>query len=232
MRARLLAIPLSLYLALALLACTKPPATNDASTGTNATDANTKGSNGFSERRESREARQERRPQPLIVAAGTSISITLDSALGSKISEAGSKFYGSTSRDVMVGNEVAIPRGTDVEGTVEDAKPLGRFKGGAVLRVRLDAINLNGNDLPLATSMRSFSEKGKGKRTAVLTGGGAALGGIIGALAGGGKGAAIGLAAGAGAGAGGSAFTGNKEIVLPAESELTFELSQDLEVRQ
>ena len=52
---------------------------------------------------------------------------------------------------------------------------------------------------------------------------GAALGGLIGGLAGGGKGAAIGLAAGAGAGAGGSALTGNKDIVLPAESDLTVE---------
>ena len=64
-----------------------------------------------------------------------------------------------------------------------------------------------------------------------MAGGGAALGGIIGALAGGGKGAAIGAAAGAGAGTGGAAFTGNKEIVLPAEYDLTFELSQPLEVR-
>jgi len=65
-----------------------------------------------------------------------------------------------------------------------------------------------------------------------LTGGGAAVGGIIGALAGGGKGAAIGAAAGAGAGAGGSALTGNKDIVLPAESDIAFELSAPLEIRR
>ena len=58
-----------------------------------------------------------------------------------------------------------------------------------------------------------------------MAGGGAALGGLIGGLAGGGKGAAIGLAAGGGAGAGGAAFTGNKDIVLPAESALSFELN-------
>jgi hypothetical protein len=51
-------------------------------------------------------------------------------------------------------------------------------------------------------------------------------------LAGGGKGAAIGLAAGAGAGAGGSALTGNKEIVLPAESTVSFQLSHSFEIRQ
>jgi hypothetical protein len=40
------------------------------------------------------------------------------------------------------------------------------------------------------------------------------------------------LAAGAGAGAGGSAFTGNKDIVLPAESALSFQLSHSLEIRR
>ncbi|HEY6373699.1 MAG TPA: hypothetical protein VIX37_24200 [Candidatus Sulfotelmatobacter sp.] len=119
-----------------------------------------------------------------------------------------------------------------MSGTVTDAEALGRFKGGAVLNIRLDSINLNGYDMPVQTAARSFTEKGKGKRTAVLTGGGAALGGIIGAIAGGGKGAAIGAAAGAGAGAGGSAFTGNKEIVLPAESDVTFELTQELKLER
>lgn len=119
-----------------------------------------------------------------------------------------------------------------MSGTVTDAKPLGKFAGGAVLQVRLDSISLNGVDLPVQADLRTFSAKGKGKRTAVIAGGGAALGGIIGALAGGGKGAAIGMAAGGGAGAGGAAFTGNKDIVLPAESAVTFQLSQALAVKR
>jgi hypothetical protein len=119
-----------------------------------------------------------------------------------------------------------------VSGTVIEAKPLGRFAGGAELQVRLESINLNGSPVPVRTAVQTFSAKGKGKRTAVMTGGGAALGGIIGGLAGGGKGAAIGLAAGGGAGAGGSAFTRNKDIVLPAESLISFELSHSLEIRQ
>src|SRR5581483_3096072 len=75
------------------------------------------------------------------------------------------------------------------------------------------------------------SAKGKGKRTAVAVGGGAGLGALIGGLAGGGKGAAIGAAAGAGAGTAGAAFTGNKDIVLPAESTVSFRLVQPLEIK-
>jgi hypothetical protein len=58
------------------------------------------------------------------------------------------------------------------------------------------------------------------------------LGALIGGLAGGGKGAAIGAAAGAGAGTAGTAFTGNKEIELPAESAVAFTLKAPLKIRR
>jgi hypothetical protein len=73
--------------------------------------------------------------------------------------------------------------------------------------------------------------KGKGKRTATLIGGGAGLGAIIGGIAGGGKGAAIGALAGGGAGTAGTAFTNNKDIVLPAESALSFKLAQPVQIK-
>jgi hypothetical protein len=226
MRSFVLFLSLCLFIALNLTACNKPASDSSSDTATN--DTQTSGSNEKSSTKDAREhkehERKEAKKQPLTISLGSSI--------GSKLSKQGDTFTGSVAKDVTVGSAVAIPQGAAVTGTVADAKPLGKFKGGAVLQISIDSIRINGADVPVHAAARSFSEKGKGKRTAVLTGGGAALGGIIGALAGGGKGAAIGAAAGAGAGAGGSAFTGNKEIVLPAESDLTFELSQPLEVRQ
>jgi hypothetical protein len=235
MRSRVLLLPLCLFIAFALSGCNKSPSGSSSDTATN--DTQTSSSNEKGSTKEAREhnekehERKEAKKQPLVVPSGTAITISLGSSIGSKLSKPGDTFTGGVAKDVMVGNAVAIPQRADVSGTVVDAKPLGKIKGGAVLQIRLDSIRINGADAPVQAAARSFSEKGKGKRTAVLTGGGAALGGIIGAIAGGGKGAAIGAAAGAGAGAGGSAFTGNKEIVLPAESDLTFELSQPLEVR-
>ncbi len=248
MRSRAVLLTLSLYLAFAVLGCTSKPATDSSTDTSNTTATDTdststkskgarKGGKEARERKESKEAKetkqaQEVKREPLVVPAGTAVTVSLGSALGSKLSQAGQTFSGSVAQDVLAGNAVAIPKGATVSGTVTDAKALGKFKGGAVLAVRLDSISLNGVDTPVQATAKTFSEKGKGKRTAILTGGGAALGGLIGGLAGGGKGAAIGLAAGAGAGAGGSALTGNKEIVLPAESAVSFELSQALEVRQ
>jgi hypothetical protein len=235
MRSRLFLITLSLYLALSLSGCTSKSADSATDTGTDAQSTTAKSGKESGkeskERKEAKEGKAEKRA-PLIVPAGTSVTVSLGSALGSRLSQAGQTFTGSIAKDVTVGNDVVIPKGSAVSGTVTDAKALGKFKGGALLDIRLNSINLNGYDMPVQTAARSFTEKGKGKRTAVLAGGGAALGGIIGALAGGGKGAAIGMAAGGGAGAGGAAFTGNKEIVLPAESDVTFELTQELKLER
>lgn len=229
MRSRLLLIILGLYLAVAVSGCSRKPSTDSGNAASN--DASNPSSQPAGDNKAA-PAEKEARREPLIVPARKEITVRLGSSLGSKVSQPGETFTGTVAKDVMVGEVVAIPRGAEVTGTVVDAKPLGRFKGGAVLEVRLTSINVNGADLRVQTAARTFTEKGKGKRTAVLAGGGAALGGLIGGLAGGGKGAAIGLAAGGGAGAGGAAFTGNKEIVLPAESALTFELLRPLEIRQ
>jgi outer membrane lipoprotein SlyB len=66
------------------------------------------------------------------------------------------------------------------------------------------------------------------KRNAVLVGGGALLGTIVGAIAGGGKGAGIGAATGAVAGGAGAVATGKKEILIPAETVMTFRVRDQL----
>ena len=169
-------------------------------------------------------------PQPLVVPAGTTLTVRLGESLGSKLSSPGQSFSAALMSPITVDGNTVIPAGALARGTVVDAKALGRFKGGALLELRLNSITVNGSERRIKTSAVTRTLKGKGKRTAVMAGGGTALGAIIGGLAGGGKGAAIGAVAGAGAGTGGAAFTGNKEIVLPAESALSFRLTAPLEV--
>jgi hypothetical protein len=82
----------------------------------------------------------------------------------------------------------------------------------------------------VTTSAYLKTEKGKGKRTAGMVGGGAGGGALIGGLAGGGKGALIGGLIGAGAGTAGAALTGNKDIVIPAESVVSFKLEAPVTV--
>ena len=173
-------------------------------------------------------------PPPAVISLpeGTSIRVRLDTDLGSNISHAGDSFTATVADDVMKGGEVVIAKGARAEGTVVDAKALGRFKGGAALAVKLDRVTSRWGSYPVETSSISRAQQGKGKRSATMIGGGAGLGALIGGLAGGGKGAAIGALAGGGAGTAGTAFTGNKPIVLPAETVLTFRLDHAVRITE
>ena len=162
--------------------------------------------------------------------AGTPLRVTLGQDLGSKISQAGDSFEATLADAVVVDGAAVFPRGARVEGSVIDAKAMGHFKGGARLAIRLERITNQSGSYPVATGTVDRTLRGKGKRSAVLIGGGAGLGALVGGLVGGGKGAAIGVAAGAGAGTAGAAATGNKQIVLPAGTELTFRLERPLRV--
>jgi hypothetical protein len=167
---------------------------------------------------------------PVSIPAGTVITIRTGQALSSKTSQAGETFTATVAEPVSAGGTVVIPDGAKATGTVVTAHPLGRFKGGALLQVRLTSVDINGQSVPVDSSSVARSEKGKGKRSATLIGGGAGLGAIIGGVAGGGKGALIGALAGGGAGTAGTAFTGNKDIQIPAEYALSFKLLKPVDV--
>ncbi len=169
-------------------------------------------------------------PSSFTIPAGTHIRVTTGEELGSKLSQPGQSFSATVADPVTVNGVTVIRSGSSATGTVVDAKSLGRFKGQATLTLRLDSVHAEGRTYEVASSTIDRVESGKGKRTAVLTGGGGGLGALIGGLAGGGKGALIGGLAGAGAGGAGSAFTGNKEIVIPAETPLTFRLENAVTV--
>jgi hypothetical protein len=168
------------------------------------------------------------KPEPVIVPAGTALVVTVDQALSSKSSQTGQTFLATVAQPVSVEGKTAIPKGSSVSGTVVSAKAKGKIKGEGELSLTLRSITVRGQTYMIDTSTLDSTVKGKGKRTAVTTGGGAAGGALIGGLAGGGKGAGIGALVGAGAGLVGGAMTGNKQIEIPAETPLTFNLSRAL----
>ena len=226
MRSRFIVLFVSLLLSFVLTACSSKsvdntPAGSSAAPGSENSEPASAGKSGKS------------KPEvkAVVVPAGTVLTVRLGNAVGSKISSPGQSFTATLAQPVEVAGKQVIPAGASASGTVLDAQPLGRFKGGALLKIKLNSITINGADEQVETSSVTRVEKGKGKRTAVLAGGGAGLGALIGGLAGGGKGALIGAAAGGGAGTAGAAFTGNKEIVLPAESAVSFRLEQPLHVK-
>jgi len=165
------------------------------------------------------------KPQPIVVPAGTPLAVRVNQALGSRSSQTGQTFTATLAQPLSVGGHNAIPRGADFLGTVLNAKAKGKFKGEGELSLQLTSVTVHGHTYRIQTAPLDSTVKGKGKRTAATTGGGAAGGALIGGIAGGGKGAAIGALVGGGAGLIGGAATGNKQIEIPAESVLTFELA-------
>jgi BON domain len=169
-------------------------------------------------------------PKPVVIPAGTILTVRTNQALSTKTLQTGAAFTGSLMNGISLDGKMAIPGGSDVTGVVNDVKKAGKFKGAAELSLSLNSVTVHGHTYNIVTEYYDKASKGKGKRTAVMIGGGAGAGAAIGGIAGGGKGAAIGALVGAGAGTIG-AMTGNRDIELPAESALSFKLDQSLTLK-
>ena len=145
-----------------------------------------------------------------------------------KHAESGEPFSGTLAEPVVDGNTVVVPAGSGATGEVLVAHRRGRFKGQSVLALTLTRLDVNGTQYRIDTGSLARTKKGKGKRSAAFIGGGAGMGMLIGGLATGGVGLLVGGLAGGGAGALGAAFTGNRDLSIPAESVVTFRLQDAL----
>jgi hypothetical protein len=167
----------------------------------------------------------------LTVPAGTELAVRVNERIDVKHAVPGEHFSGEIVEPVMSNGTVLIPRGTPVRGRIDEAHRRGHFKGRSVLELRLVSMTLNGNEYGLDTHDTVRSKKGKGKRSAGLIGGLTGAGMLIGGIASGGVGLAIGGASGAGAGTLLAGTTGNRDIVIPAESIVHFRLADQLVVQ-
>jgi hypothetical protein len=159
------------------------------------------------------------------------VTVRLVQSISSKTAKAGDAFDATVTSPIVVKGKTLVPSGSTASGTVVSANSRGKFKGEGELSLRLTSLRVNGSPMPIDSSTWSRTLKGKGKRTAGFIGGGGGAGALIGGLAGGGKGALIGGLAGAGAGTAAGAMTGNDQVVVGAESPLTFSLVNGVTVR-
>jgi hypothetical protein len=102
-------------------------------------------------------------PQPIIVPAGTMLTVRLGEDLGSSTSTSGQNFSATLDRDVVVDGQTVIAAGACVTGKVVSARPAGALAGEAHLQLKLISVSVDSGKLRLATSVRSFGPKIKGK---------------------------------------------------------------------
>ena len=155
----------------------------------------------------------------------------MNQGINVKHAQAGEPFSGIIVSPVRVDGNTVIPSGSTAEGVVVRAHKRGHFKGSSILQLTLTGLNVNGQHYRIDTSSLTRTKKGKGKRTAAFIGGGSGLGMLIGGVATGGVGLLVGGLAGAGAGTAGAAFTGNKDVNIPAESVVSFKLAEPIQLR-
>ncbi|HTV58289.1 MAG TPA: BON domain-containing protein [Verrucomicrobiae bacterium] len=165
-------------------------------------------------------------PKQVEIPAGTSITIRMIDSIDSSVNQAGEIFHASLDAPIVIDNEVVVPREADVYVRLVSASSAGRMTGKSELHLELVKLEFQGRSYPLVSSTYSLAGSSRGANTAKKVGAGAIFGTLLGAIAGGGKGAAIGAAAGAGGGAVWNGLTHGKQVKIPSETKLDFQLDQ------
>jgi len=175
--------------------------------------------------------KQRERPRTSsMLPADTVLRLRLTSAISTKTNNEGDRF---TARVV----EPTVYDGATVEGHIARIERSGKMTGHAEMALDFDTITFrDGSRSPfyaqiekiyIGDSIKTADEEGnvesasKTRDVLIRSGGGAALGAVIGGIAKGGKGAAIGAIIGAGVGAGSVFIQGKKELILDQGTEMS-----------
>ncbi len=169
--------------------------------------------------------------EELVVSAQSVIGLQMETSVSSETARLEDEVVARVTRDVKVGDRVAIPSGAKAQGEVTVVERGGRVRDRARLGVRFTSIVLaDGTRLPIHTETVLREGDSPGRESAAKIGGGAIGGAIIGGLLGGAKGAAIGSTVGAGAG-GAAVMAGSRNnATLSSGSPLTVRLEDPVTV--
>ena len=182
----------------------------------------------------------------ITVPEGTRILAKLQDYISTASNERGDSFKAVVSEDVFVGDRVAIPAGTVIEGVIGKVKRPGRIKGRAELSFRFDRLKFkDGEVVPISATLTGLGGEGKMKseegtfegpsskgHDAKIVAGTATAGTVIGAIAAGGKGGLIGATIGGLVGLAGVLSTRGKDIELPAGTIVEISLDRPITIER
>lgn len=167
----------------------------------------------------------------LTVPSDAVLGLQIERTVSSELARVEDRVDARVTRDVRVGDRVAIPAGSTVRGSVSEVDRGGRMKGKARLAIKFHTIVLaDGTQLPLKTDAVVREGQSPGGESAAKVGGAAIGGAILGAILGGGKGAAIGGAVGAGAGTAAAMSNDRNPASLAAGTTVTVRMQAPVTV--
>ena len=167
----------------------------------------------------------------LTVPSDAVLGLQIERTISSELARVEDRVDARVTRDLRVGDRIAIPAGSTVRGSVSEVDKGGRVKGKARLAIKFHTIVLaDGTQLPLKTDPVVREGQSPGGESAAKVGGAAIGGAILGAILGGGKGAAIGGAVGAGAGTAAAMTNDRNPATLAAGTTVTVRMQAPITV--
>ena len=165
----------------------------------------------------------------LVVSSDSVIGLQTDNRVSSETARVEDRVDARVTRDVRVGDHVAIPAGARAIGSVMQVERGGKFKERARLGIRFHTLVLaDGTRIPISTE--TIFREGDAPSSQSKVGGAAVGGAILGAILGGAKGMAIGAAAGAGAGSAAVLAGDRNSATLAAGTAMTVRILQPIVV--
>ena len=165
------------------------------------------------------------RAASMTIPAGATISVRMSNSLDSKANRTGETFHASVDSALMLDGKIVVPKGAEAIGRVTSVESAGLIKGRSVIAVELTALNFDGKSMTVRTSTHQEASRTRTLESAIIIGGGTALGTVVGAVAGA---PWLGIKVGTAAGMAVHTVRGRAQVRIPAESLLVFTLQSPL----
>ena len=166
----------------------------------------------------------------LVVPSDAVLGLQIEKTITSETARVEDRVEARVTRDVRVGDRVAIPAGSIVQGSVMEVERGGKIKEKARLGIRFHTVIIDGSRLAIKTDAVMREGSSPAGESAAKIGGAAVGGAILGAILGGSRGAVIGGAAGAAGGTAAQAAGQRNAAVLPAGTTVSVRMQQPVTV--
>ena len=191
-----------------------PPATGDAKTGGDAAAAPPQ-----------QEAPAAEAPAAqILIPAGAEVKVRVNDAIDSRASHIGDHVNATVIAPVVVGGNIIVPFGSPARLQLTNVANAGHIEGRSLLQLQLVSLTIHGRGYAVHSAPFVKAGSSRGKRSAEVIGGAAAVGAVIGGIFHHKKGAAEGAAAGAGVGSAAQFATKGDFVRIDPETKITFTL--------